>query len=297
MTNNISDVAVLGLGAMGSALARSLLQRGYATRVWNRSPEKARPLVEAGARTAGSAAEAIAAAPVTIACLLDYPALRAVLEPAAEGLAGRTLVNLTNGTPQEARALADWVGAQGGDYLDGGIMAIPPMIGGPGAFLLYAGSRPLFDAHRKLLESFGEARFVGSDPGRAALLDLALLAAMYGLFSGFLHAAALARSEGVTAAELNELALPWIAGMTEALPAMAAQIDSGDYDSEVASPLAMQAIALDKIVAAGEAAGVDAGPLRPLQALVARRVAQGFGAQDLPSLVELLRRDAVAVAP
>lgn len=296
MKDDINSVALLGLGAMGSALARGLLARGYEIRVWNRSPEKARPLVAAGARAAGSAAEAVAAAPVTIACLLDYPTLRAVLEPAAGALAGRTLVNLTNGTPQEARALAAWVGAQGADYLDGGIMAVPPMIGGPEAFVLYAGSQSAFEARRKLLESFGAARFVGADPGRAALLDLALLAAMYGLFGGFLQAAALAGSEGVTAAELNELALPWIAGMTEALPEMARQIDSGDYRTDVTSPLAMQAAGLGKIVAAAEAAGIDAAPIRPLQALVARRVAQGGGAEDLAGLVELLRRSPVAAA-
>ena len=44
----MSDISVIGLGAMGSALARTLLQNGYAVTVWNRTAEKAGPLVSAG---------------------------------------------------------------------------------------------------------------------------------------------------------------------------------------------------------------------------------------------------------
>ena len=45
----MSDISVIGLGAMGSALARTLLQNNYAVTVWNRSADKAAPLAEAGA--------------------------------------------------------------------------------------------------------------------------------------------------------------------------------------------------------------------------------------------------------
>ena len=45
----MSDISVIGLGAMGSALAHTLLQNGYSVTVWNRTAEKAEPLVSAGA--------------------------------------------------------------------------------------------------------------------------------------------------------------------------------------------------------------------------------------------------------
>jgi hypothetical protein len=60
-------------------------------------------------------------------------------------------------------------------------MAVPPMIAKPGAFLLYSGSRSAFDTHRPVLDSLGESRYLGADPGLAALHDLALLSGMYGM--------------------------------------------------------------------------------------------------------------------
>jgi glutamyl-tRNA reductase len=54
-TNNSVQVSVLGLGAMGSALAGALVKAGYATAVWNRTPEKADDLVAQGAQAAATA--------------------------------------------------------------------------------------------------------------------------------------------------------------------------------------------------------------------------------------------------
>ncbi|MGH3993945.1 MAG: NAD(P)-binding domain-containing protein, partial [Pseudonocardiaceae bacterium] len=65
------EVTVIGLGAMGSALARALVQNGHATAVWNRSPEKAGALVSQGAVRAATVGEAVAASPLTIACVVD----------------------------------------------------------------------------------------------------------------------------------------------------------------------------------------------------------------------------------
>lgn len=63
-----------------------------------------------------------------------------MLDPLAASLSGRALVNLTTTTPGQARELADWSRHRAIDYLDGGIMAVPEMIGGPGAAILYSGS-------------------------------------------------------------------------------------------------------------------------------------------------------------
>jgi len=52
----MSDISTLGLGLMGSALARSLVNGGHDVTVWNRSPAKIQPLVDAGAAPAASVA-------------------------------------------------------------------------------------------------------------------------------------------------------------------------------------------------------------------------------------------------
>jgi 3-hydroxyisobutyrate dehydrogenase-like beta-hydroxyacid dehydrogenase len=98
-----------------------------------------------------------------VACLLDYPVLHDILDPA--DWSGRALVNLTNGTPAQARETAGWAAGRGAAYLDGGIMAVPPMIGQPEAFVLYSGSKEQFDRYEPLLNCLGDSKYVGADAG------------------------------------------------------------------------------------------------------------------------------------
>lgn len=101
----VSDVTVIGLGEMGSALARALMRADRRVTVWNRSAAKAGPLTAEGAQFAETAAAAAAASPMTMMCVSDYQAARDILETrgTAAALKGRTLVQLGNGTPKEAR--------------------------------------------------------------------------------------------------------------------------------------------------------------------------------------------------
>jgi 3-hydroxyisobutyrate dehydrogenase len=86
-TSNIDNtairVAVLGTGTMGAAMARSLLRSRFNVTVWNRSPEKTKPLVEAGARFAPDPAEAVRDADIVLTMLFDT---NAVLNVASEFL-------------------------------------------------------------------------------------------------------------------------------------------------------------------------------------------------------------------
>lgn len=287
-----APVTVLGLGAMGQALATAFLTAGHPTTVWNRTPDKADPLVALGAVRAGDVTAAVAASPLVIACILDYASVYETLAPATGALAGRTLVNLTTGTPAEAREAAEWAASHGFAYLDGGIMAVPPGIGTEQAFILYSGEREVFDAHREALERLGAAHFAGAEPGLAALLDIALLSGMYGLFSGVFHALALADSANVPAAEFVPLLSSWIGAMATAVPHMAHQVETGDYADGVVSNIGMQAAAFGNLLRASEEQGVRPDLFTALHSLMQERVAGGHGAEDLTGVVELLRNRA-----
>ena len=93
----MTDISVIGLGAMGSALARAQLKAGRSVTVWNRSIEKAAPLEEAGAIAAATASEAIMASPLTITCLKSHPQTNEVLRNAANALPGKTIIELSTG--------------------------------------------------------------------------------------------------------------------------------------------------------------------------------------------------------
>ena len=285
----MTDISIIGLGAMGHALAAAFLSGGHRVTVWNRTPGKADVLVSTGAREAESLREAIAASELVVMCVLDYAVADALIETAGTALAGRTLANLTNGTPAQARATATRVAALGGNYLDGGIMAIPPMIGGEHAFILYSGEEAVFSANEQALAALGKPIHLGGDAGLASLYDLALLSGMYGLFSGFLHALALVRSEGVSAQSFAPMLGSWVGAMMEALPDFAARIDSGDHAREAMSNLAMQTTAMENILKASREQGVDGALLAPLLPLMRRRIDDGFGADEVSGVFELIR--------
>ena len=75
----MSEVSVIGLGAMGSALARALLRDGHRVTVWNRTSAKAEPLVRDGALLAHGPAAAVSASPIVLVCVEDYKVTRSIL--------------------------------------------------------------------------------------------------------------------------------------------------------------------------------------------------------------------------
>lgn len=258
MDRTAPSVAVLGLGAMGRALATAVLAAGFPTTVWNRTAAKADALADRGAGRAATPADAIAAGEVVIVCLLDYRSVDDVLRPAADGLGGRVVVNVTNGVPAQARDTGAWVTGAGAEYVDGGIMAVPPMIGQDAAFILYSGAQVGFERARSALAALARPVFLGADPGLAALHDLALLSGMYGMFAGATHAVALLASEGVEAEPFTTTLLkPWLEAMMAGLPP--------DLASEE-SNAAMQVLALENMLAVSRAHDVDDELLGHLQA-------------------------------
>ncbi|RBM19724.1 NAD(P)-dependent oxidoreductase [Streptomyces sp. PT12] len=293
MTDNITrplPITVLGLGAMGTALVRSWLSKGRSVTVWNRTRVRAAPLAEAGATVAGTAAEAVAASPLVVTSLLDDASVGETLT--TTDLAGVDLVNITTSTPAEARARAIWAEKRGARYLDGGIMAIPPMIGieGSGAYVFYSGDRHLFEERREALIVPAEAEFVGEDAGFAALHDVALLSAMNGMFAGVMHAFALIRGEDIRPSEFAPLLSGWLVAMSRSVEKAAEQLESGDYTKGVVSNLAMQVAGNATLLRTAEEQRVSAELIAPYLALTERRLAQGHPDEDTTGVVELLIR-------
>ncbi|GAA3178280.1 MULTISPECIES: NAD(P)-dependent oxidoreductase [Streptomyces] len=285
-----TSVTLLGLGSMGTALARAWLAAGHPLTVWNRTRARAAALAAEGARAADSAAEAVAASPLIICCLLDDASVEEVL--AGTDLTGKDLVNLTTGTPAQARARAAWARERGARYLDGGIMAVPPAIGVPeaGGYVFYSGSRELFERHRETLGVPVGTTYVGADAGFAALHDVALLSAMYGMFAGVAHAFALIRKEDIDPASLAPLLADWLAAMAPSVHRTAEQLRSDDYTTGVASRLAMQVAGVPTFVTTAEQQGVSPELLSPYFALMHRRLAEGGGEEDLTGVIDLLVR-------
>lgn len=287
MSSDATPTTVLGLGEMGSALATALIDAGHPTTVWNRTPAKAQPLVAHGASAASSVEAAASASPVVVACLFDHASVHQVLDPLAEGLSGRALINVTTTTPNEARELAGWAARHRIDYLDGGIMAVPEMIGGPDSSIFYSGSATVFEQHRALLDRWGQSSWFGTDAGMASLYDLAILAGMYAMFAGFMHGAAMVGSEGVPATEFAARATPFLAAMTDQFAGYATTVDAKDYAGEGQQSLEFSD--LTKLVRASVEQGVSAEVLQPVHEMIQRQIAAGHGTEGFARIFEELR--------
>ncbi|OKH71912.1 6-phosphogluconate dehydrogenase [Mycobacterium sp. SWH-M3] len=289
MTNPQLTVGFLGTGEMGSALVRTVLGAGHRAVIWNRNAHKAEALAGAGPTVAATAGEALDA-DLIVVCLFDHKSVHDVLDPLAERLAGRRVLNLTTTSAEGARELARWAAGAGVDYLDGGIMATPAMIGNPGSSLLYSGSRALFDDHRELLETWGTAEYFGDDAGLASLYDLALLSAMYVMFAGFFHGAAMVGTVGVPAKEFAVRARAFLGAVLEAVEEFAGVVDGGDYGVPGQQSLVFSDVS--DIVETSRGQGISTEVIDVVQRLIQRQIAAGHGEDGFARIIESIKRPA-----
>jgi 3-hydroxyisobutyrate dehydrogenase-like beta-hydroxyacid dehydrogenase len=200
MDSSTCKVAVIGLGRMGTALAGALARSGETVTVWNRTAGRAAPLRDLGVSVAASVAEACASSEVVLVSLADYAASRALLDGdrVASALQGRILVQLTSGTPAEARELAEWATAHGVRYVEGKILGYPSAVGTPNAAIIYAGSATEFEAAKPVLAKLGgQPLHVGDDPGHAATLDAAVVLNMYSIYVANMVGRAMCEKQGI----------------------------------------------------------------------------------------------------
>ncbi|MFC4012949.1 NAD(P)-dependent oxidoreductase [Nonomuraea purpurea] len=284
-------MTVIGLGLMGQALAGTFLAAGHPTTVWNRTADKAGQLIGQGAKLADSAGDAVAASSLVVVCVSDYDAVRELLEPVGDGLGGRVLVNLTSGTSQGAREMAEWAQAQGAAYLDGAILAIPSDVGAD-AVILYSGAQSAFESHESALKVLGAGTtYLGADHGLSSLYDVAMLSLMWNIMNGFLQGAAMLGAAGVDASGFAPLASKGIETVNAWLAGYARQIDEGAFpalDSTIDTHLA----AMEHLIHESEFLGVNAELPRFIKAMTDRAVADGHGGEGYAAMIEQFRRPA-----
>ncbi|NKY36277.1 NAD(P)-dependent oxidoreductase [Nocardia speluncae] len=280
------SVSVIGLGPMGQAMVRAFLAAGIEVTVWNRSPEKAEAMVEAGARRAATVAEALAAGEVTVLSLTHYAAMYDVLGQATAELRGRVIVNLSSDSPENARRGGQWVRSHGARFLSGGFMSAGDNIAHPASYIFYSGPRDVFDAHAGLLRPLSPQEYLGDDDGLAQVFYQALLIVFHPWMLAFDQALALVQRSG------NDIDrfLPYALRSAEAYPFFmaeyAAAAQKGGW-GDLAS-FAMMDAGAQHIIDASEDAGVDATLSRTAQGLWRRARAASTEAGRPVSVFELM---------
>jgi 3-hydroxyisobutyrate dehydrogenase-like beta-hydroxyacid dehydrogenase len=272
---------------MGQAIASTLLQRGNRVTVWNRTASRADELVAAGATRAETLAAAVSAGGPVLLSLRDHDVARELLAPIADRLRDRLIVNLSSGTPAEARELAAWVKWHGARYVAGGLRVPPSGIGDPSGRAYYSGAREDVETALPLLEPLTTVEHRGEDPGAALLWYQLEESLLWTAMSGWLQTIALARANGVTAAELLPSAIGTFASMGELAGFYTPRIDAGDHGGE-ADTLASATGSVAHVAETARDSGVDPALPEAIHALFQRAVAAGHGADSTTSVVELI---------
>jgi 3-hydroxyisobutyrate dehydrogenase-like beta-hydroxyacid dehydrogenase len=172
-------IGFLGLGAMGHAMARRLLDAGYEITVYNRTASKADDLVADGARFARTPADAATDAEIVFSMLFDDATTHAATfgEDGIATAMGRDTIHVCCSTLSldQARRLRDGHAERGQAYVTANVLGRPPAAVAGELFVVVGGAEALRSRAAAALKAFGPRIFVvGDDPVQANLVKLSL---------------------------------------------------------------------------------------------------------------------------
>lgn len=281
----MSDVSVIGTGAMGSALVEAFAAAGGAVTVWNRTTDRAAALAGPRVGVATSVAEALTASPLTIVAVSDHELGRTLVEQARQDLDGKVVASTSFVTPDQSEAFANVVRAAGGRYLDLEIAAFPGQVrSGHGVFVV-SGQRTAYEAHRAWFERMGRATYVTDAPAAAYISGMAVQVAFFPMAVGLLQGLRIAEAQGLSPDWFKEAVLELYPFHIERLlDRVTARPDASAPDVE-ASVDVMVAGAAEYGGALREM-GLDAGMYHALHRLFVAASEAGHGEDDWTRVVE-----------
>jgi len=286
------DVAVIGLGNMGSALADRLIAQAFTVTVWNRSPARTGSYADGGIAVAATVARAVEAAEVIVVCLLDHDATMASVatDAVAPALKGKTLVELTTMTADQSRALGAWAANHGITYLEGQIQGFPDTVRDGSATIVCSGPLGAYQASRKVLDALSERAFhVSETLGSAPTLVNAQLAFTYLTYAGMLQGVAMCQEAGVSIDTFRDLMLldyvrsgPFLNDAYQ----IVRTADDRNFDDNVGATLDVWQASLRRVVDENTQAGLATAHLMAVDSLIDRAKAAGHGQHDFAAVID-----------
>jgi 3-hydroxyisobutyrate dehydrogenase-like beta-hydroxyacid dehydrogenase len=157
--NIMNHIGFIGIGLMGEPMARRLLEGGFALTVWNRTGEKAKPLLDSGAAWGGSPRDVAQASEIVITMVTDSKASEEVIcgtDGVIEGaLSGMVLIDMGSITPEMSRSIALRAGAKGVPMLDAPVTGNPRVASEGKLGIMVGGPKETFDASLPVFEKMG----------------------------------------------------------------------------------------------------------------------------------------------
>jgi 2-hydroxy-3-oxopropionate reductase len=196
----------IGLGIMGSAMARNLLKAGFPVTVWNRSADKCQELAAAGAAIAGTPRQVTEACPITFAMLADPAAAEAVCfgpDGVLAGIsAGKGYVDMSTVDAACAQRIGAAITAKGGRFLEAPVSGSKKPAEDGTLIILAAGDHALYDEAMPGLEKMGKKILYLGETGKGAEMKLVVNMVMGGMMAIFCEGLALGAKAGLNRTDL-----------------------------------------------------------------------------------------------
>lgn len=201
------DVAVLGTGIMGAAMARNLLRAGHRVRVWNRTRSRAEPLARDGAVVADVPAGAVSGAEVVLTSLFDgRVTLDTMREAAPELRPGALWMQSSTAALDDADVLAEFAAESDIVYVDAPVLGTRQPAEQGKLVVLASGPEQVRDSLAPVFDAVGaKTLWVGAEPGRATRLKLVVNNWVLALNHGIAETLSLAEGLGVDPQNLLDI--------------------------------------------------------------------------------------------
>jgi len=283
-------VTLMGLGAMGSGMAQRLLDAGFELTIFNRTPERAKRLLEAGAALAKTPREAVQNAAIVICIVADDNASRALWLGPNGALGnvkpGTILIESSTLTPAWVRELAAEAAKLKCDFLDAPVTGSKPQAEAGQLTFLVGGDAAVLDRARPVLKTMSrDIRYFGptSSGAKVKLLNNLLSGIHVSSFAEMLSLAERLGIDAKAAAEFISTAAPGSPIVKIALQRMT--------ESDFTPNFSVRLMAKDLAYATAEGASLSMEmPIaNAARKLYETAIAEGLGAKDFSAVIEVLR--------
>jgi 3-hydroxyisobutyrate dehydrogenase-like beta-hydroxyacid dehydrogenase len=209
--NEIGRIGFAGLGAMGAGIAQRLLDAGYEVAGWNRTKEKAQPLLDGGMGWADTPRELAASVDVLFTMLTNTAAIEATAggpDGVLAGLrAGAVWADISTIAPDASVAMAERVRETGAFFLDCPVSGSPATLAAGQMSVMAGGDRDAFDRIEQVLHAIGpKVTYIGPN-GQAILTKVAINLALVVSVTAFAEGVALVEKAGVDRAAVVDAVL------------------------------------------------------------------------------------------
>ena len=201
MKSSRTNISIIGLGSMGSALAKTLLKSNYKVSLWNRTLSKAKALNHQEANICLSPKEAIENSELIIVCLLNYKVWGSIIDSQLTNidLNGKTIIQLTTGSVEEVLEHNEWVKNSHGNLLEGAILCLPSQIGTKDSSIIVSGNKKVITDYEHVITNLSPVYTnLGSNLITPTVLSRAMISGILGSLVGMMNGVALCQKANIS---------------------------------------------------------------------------------------------------